>query len=277
MGFNFMKLTKQVLLLTLIELCLLFFPMPFFAAEENLKDICPKRKDKPKAWQQRDKNNRCEGIRFSLVSTSKADLVSVTLKPNSGIGNVSELFLITHSSTDPKSFTPSYNKIREIEVVEYKRNYWLNNFIPEREDLYQTFQWSTDILHSVGIDEDQLHGAARDKRGTFSPVVIAPSKSPSSLNYEFGIFDEEKYLKLISFEIYDQNENLVYKIKPSGNSNLAQYEFITVKWNGKKDNGQPLERGIYSIFIEVEVRDDVDVSYPTSPTYKFLHDPTLLR
>ncbi|MGK7897377.1 MAG: FlgD immunoglobulin-like domain containing protein [Xenococcus sp. (in: cyanobacteria)] len=271
-----MKLTKQVLLLTLIEFCLLVLPMSLFAAEENLKDICPKRRDKSDAWQQRDENNRCEGIKFSLVTTSTAKLVSVTLKPNSGMGNVSELYLLTHSSTNPNRPKPS-NETKEIEIREYKRNYFLDHLELTEEGPHKTFKWSTEILQSLGIEAEQLHGSAQDGYETFAPVVIAPSESPSSLHYEFGIYADEKYLKLISFEIQDQNENVVHKVNPSEDSNLSQHEFITVKWNGKKDNGQPLEQGIYSIFVQVELRDDVDVSYPTSPTYKFLHDPTLFR
>lgn len=273
-----MRVFRRTLILTLIGFCLVLSPVMLSSVYPSLEKLCPS-SSTPEEYQLRD-GNRCEGIKSRLVATSYAKLASVTLKPNLDTNNTQQefVFLKVNSTTEANKNNASspYHEIDTIVIQEFRKNYRLDNFQVAKEGAYWIFQWPTKILNLVGIKLEQLHATAIDDTGTFAPVIISPSKSPTSLHYEFGIFDEEKFLKLIYFEIKDMNNQQVYDLQTSTNSTIHQHEFITINWNGKK-NDKSLKRGIYSVTFKVEERDENGVSSPPSRTYKFLHDPSFIR
>jgi hypothetical protein len=124
----------------------------------------------------------------------------------------------------------------------------------------------------LDISLDDLHAGAQDNYGRFAPVKIGGAVLAHGFHYEFGIFNEEKLLRLISFQIYDDDRNLVFSRADS--EQLPQREFLMVEWDGTA-RGQSLPMGIYNISYEVEVRDRNGTTTANAEN-EFLHDPSLL-
>jgi len=245
----------------------------------NIEKICP-RQEKIDAYQHRN-GNRCEGIRISKIARSHADIVSVTLKPLLDKRQTlpDTLILKVYERTDNFDKSRSdYHKVKKVVVRDFKENYWLDNFIPQAKDSFLTFQWPTKVLRLIKIKLSQLHGSAQDAYEIFSPVIIVPPSYSGALSYEFGVFDEKKRLKLITFQIFDEKGNRLENVNfEHAFASEEKQNFIYVKWDGMQ-NGRPLQPGIYSIRFQVETIDDkLGITSAPSRTYNFLHDPDLLR
>lgn len=245
----------------------------------ELEKICPRQRDET-SYQHRD-GNRCEGVRGSRIARSHAELVSVTLKPttntNQNLPDVLSLKLRPKTDIYTSRFPSPRHKINStnVRIREFSQYYWLDNFSIQSRGDYLTFQWSTKILKRLKIQPSQLHGSATDKYGIFAPVIIAPPSFTGKFHYEFGIFDEEKELKLIDFQIYDEAGNRIELVKFIPSSSSHQTEFISVQWDGLQNN-KPLNPGVYSLRFKVEIRDEEGVTTPSSQTYKFLYEPNYL-
>lgn len=275
-----MHLLKWVFIFSLFCFFLkMSLPLKALAFDEK---NCPKQKDSM-AYQHRD-GNRCEGIKPGKISArTHAELVSVTLRPDyktsQTLPDILMLKFYKRTNIYNGEFLSPYNKIQNetIAVQELTKNYCLDSLTPQEAKKFLTFQWSTEIINQLKIGLNKLHGRATDADGVFVPVIIAHPSYSGDFHYEFGILDKGKFLKFISFDIYDKLGNIrIENVKIEPYTSLPRKDFISVTWDGMQ-NGKPLNPGIYSVRFKVKIEDERGSTSPLSKKYKFLHDPDLLR